>query len=886
MLRGRTTELAALTRLLESAEAGAGGAVVLRGEAGIGKTALLDRALHDAAGRGMRVLRLTGVEAEAALGFAGLVQLLWPLQDRLDALPPPQADALRAVLGAAAPRTPDRFLTGLAVLTLLAELAEEAPVLVAADDAHWLDPASAEALLFAARRLAAERVAVVFAARDGFAAAGVPEIPLHRLGPRDAERVLAGRGLAPAALARIRDEAQGNPLALVEFAAAHDRGVVVGDCVPPLPVTERVLAGFRERVDALPAGTRTLLLVAAADGRRDFARVLAASRALGAGPDDLGPAERAGLVEVSAERVAFRHPLVATAAYQRAALPERFAAHRALADAADDPDCAALHLAAAAVDPDPQVGARLAAAAERALDRAAYSSAAHLFASAARIAARPERGRLLAAAADAALLAGDVGQAADLADRADPDAEDPARRAALARIRSVVEFERGAAGAAARLLVDHTPAIAGTDPGTAAAMLRTAAGYAWFSDDPRALAVAAERLADMGRADPGVRGMAAAIEGDHERGLPLMAAHIEEVLAAQGGAPGADERRMSALYCAVIIGDDDAALALAEAEIAACRAAGLVGRLPKVLQAHAQALFRAGRHREAEASVAEAAAIARDTGLRRRGAELDVVLAFIAAVEGDTERCAALADGATESNRAAADAALVLCDVGHGRHAEALERLAAARQRGGHHTAVLMAATADQVEAAARLAEPERAAADLDRFEVWARSGGQPWAQAVAARCRALLGGGEDHFARALALHDKGGRPFERARSLLAYGEWLRRARRPGDARSPLRAALADFDRLRAAPWAERARAELRAVGAPASAVDTAAHPVDRLTPQELQVVRLAAEGHSSAEIGARLFLSRRTVEHHLYKAYPKLGVRSRRELARLDLAR
>ncbi|MDA0566274.1 AAA family ATPase [Streptomonospora sp. S1-112] len=889
VLHGRTAEQAALTGLLDAAAAGAGGAAVLRGEAGIGKSALLEGAVREAAGRGMRVLRLTGVEAEAALGFAGLVQLLWPVQERLDALPAPQADALRAVLGSAAPRTPDRFLTGLAVLTLLAELAEEAPVLVAADDAHWLDRASAEALLFAARRLAAERVAVVFAARDGFAAAGVPEIPLRRLDPGDAERVLAGRGLAPAVAARIRDEAQGNPLALVEFAAAaHGRGEAGGECVPPLPVTDRVLAGFRARIDDLPAATRTLLLAAAADGRRDLPRVLAAGRALGAGPDDLGPAERAGLVEVSAEHVAFRHPLVATAAYQRAALPERFAAHRALAAASDDPDCAALHLAVATVDPDPRVCALLAAAAERARDRAAYASAAHLFTGAARLAPRSERARWLAAAADAALLAGDAAQAAALAERADPGDSgtgDPVLRAGLARVRSVVEFERGMAGNAARLLVDHTSDLAGTDPDTAAAMLRTAAGYAWFSDDPRALAVAAERLAAMGRADSGVRGMAAAIEGDHERGLPLMTAHIEEV-AARRGAPGADEARMSALYCAVIIGDDNAALALAGAEIAACRAAGLVGRLPKVLQAQAQALFRAGHHRDAEAAVAEAAAIARDTGLRRRGAELDVVLAFVAAVEGDAERCAALAEGATESNRAAADAALALSDVGHGHHVRALERLEAARRRGGSHTAVLMAATADQVEAAARLGAPERAAADLDRFEVWARSGGRPWAQAVAARCRALLDGGEADFERALALHDKGGRPFERARSLLAYGEWLRRARRPGDARAPLRAALADFERLRAAPWAERARGELRAVGAPAPADAAAADPVDRLTPQELQVVRLAAEGHSSAEIGARLFLSRRTVEHHLYKAYPKLGVHSRRELARLDLAR
>jgi DNA-binding CsgD family transcriptional regulator len=308
--------------------------------------------------------------------------------------------------------------------------------------------------------------------------------------------------------------------------------------------------------------------------------------------------------------------------------------------------------------------------------------------------------------------------------------------------------------------------------------------------------------------------------------------------------------------------------------------------LPQLLQDLAGAQIRVGRHRDAEATVAEAVEIAEDTGLHHRIARLDGVLARIAAIEGDEQRCRRLAEAAPEAAVAASDSALILLDLAVGDYAAAADRFDAARRGAGRHTVALLAATTDHVEAAVRLGQPERAEQPLRRFEAWARAGRQPWAMAVALRCRALLSEEEESYARALRLHARAGRPFERARTELLYGEWLRRARRRSDAREPLRSALDTFERLRATPWADGARNELRATGESVTmAKPTAVNVLDRLTPQELQVVRLAAGGDSSREIASALFLSPRTVEHHLYRAYPKLGINSRRELSRLDLS-
>ncbi|WP_086562310.1 ATP-binding protein [Streptomyces africanus] len=876
MLYGRSTELAALEELTARAREGRSGALVLRGEAGIGKTALLDRAAQSASASGMRVLRVTGVEPEADLAFGGLVQLLWPVQDRLDGLPEPQAEALRAVLGTGRTRTQDRFLTGLAVLTLLADLAEQGPLLCLVDDAQWLDQATADALLFAARRLSAEQVAMVFATRDeGFAAPGLTELRPSRLDTGDAMSILAGLGLAPALRDQVIAESAGNPLALIEFGAARrdDPGRFT-----PLTVADRVLSSYRTQIAALPEKTRLALLFAAAEGRGDLPLQMKAARRLGVGLEDLEDAERAGLIQVTESTVVFRHPLIGTAAYQGAVLARRIAVHQALADAAEDPDCRARHLPLATTSPDDGVAAELVAAAERAADRSAYAAASLLHQQAARLTPdRRDQVHRLTDAATCALNAGHAGQARDLAEQAERSTPEPEDLARLAPVRAAVMFESGDQREAARLLLRRTHAAG---PGLGPAMLRTGATYGWFAGDADSVREAAERLASLGEADPMVEGMAYLVDDDYGRGLPL----LERAVAA--GQDGTDAARTRALHSAILLGDDATAMELAAAEVARCRAQGLIGALPQALHLLAERQVLAGAHRDAEASVAEAVEIARDTGLRERVAWLNGVPARIAAIEGDEQRCRSLTRDVPDVGRVAGESALSLLELARGDYEAALGRLESAVGPGPQrHTAMAMATVADQVEAAVRLGQSERAERPMLAFEAWARAGRQPWARAVAHRCRALVDGREEDYREAVRLHGQVRRPFERARTGLLYGEWLRRARRRSEARDSLRSALEEFERLRAVPWAERARAELRAAGdATTGAKATAENVLDRLTPQELQVVRLAADGNSSREIAAQLFLSRRTVEHHLYKAYPKLGVGSRRELARLNL--
>ncbi|MFE1475896.1 ATP-binding protein [Streptomyces cyaneofuscatus] len=912
MLYGRSAEQERLARLLAEARAGRSGALLLRGEAGIGKTALLDWLAGRAAaqahgdarsdGREVRVLRVTGVEPEADLAFGGLVQLLWPVQDRLNALPAPQAAALRAVLGTGREqRGPDRFLTGLAVLTVLADLAEDGPVLCLVDDAQWLDRATAEALLFAARRLAAEGVAMVLAGRDddGFTAPGIPEHPLPRLDFEDSSRLLADRGRAPALHQQIITESAGNPLALIEFDAArsdqpHQHA--------PLPVADRVSSAFRARIGGLPERTRLMMLIAAAEGRGDLPLLLRASELLGVDLGDLAEAERTGLMYVMGGAVTFRHPLIASATYQGAVLARRIAVHRALAEAATDPDCRARHLLAVATGPDQEAALELAAAAGRARGRTAYAAASGLFGQAARLTTDPrQRTSWLAEAAALALAAGHAAQADRLAQEAgeladglvDGLADDPAAGARVASVRAAVAFELGdrneaAHGLLARLGNAAPNTAPNTAPPEASGLLRTAAAYGWLAGDADAVRTAAARLATAASAaDPLVEGLERLCEDDAEHGLPLLTRFLEGRPDTTGPRDADEEQavRMLALTCGLLLGDDEAAHARASAEVRRCRSQALIGQLPYALDVLAQTHLLAGHHRDAEAAVTEAEEIARDTGMHRRLVRLGAVRARMAAIEGDARRVRELADATPPALRTGVDCALVLLDLGLGDFGSALSRLDPPPPGPDRYTWLSLSTAADRIEAAVRLGQPERAEEALRHCESWARATTAPWAQAVALRCRALIDDRPEPYAQALHLHEKGGRPFERARTELLYGEWLRRARRPNEARDVLRSALATFERLRAEPWMRRAAAELRAAGERRVAARVPAeNPIDRLTPQELQVVRLARGGSSSREIAAQLFLSRRTVEHHLYKAYPKLGVGSRRELARLDL--
>ncbi|WP_406314018.1 LuxR C-terminal-related transcriptional regulator [Streptosporangium sp. NBC_01639] len=886
MLYGRSTEQAEIEVLVTAALEGRSGVLVVRGEAGIGKTALLDWAAGTAAGHGLRVVRVTGVEQEADLAFGGLTQLLWPLQDRLDALPGPQAAALKTVLGAESAGGRDRFLTGLAVLTLLADLAEDVPVLCLVDDAQWLDQASAEPLLFAARRLAAEGVAMVFATReDGFAAPGLGELRPSRLDGRDSARLLAEHQVAPVRREKIIAESAGNPLALIEFAAGQ-RGQSAEPLFPQ--VADRVLASFRVQIGRLPERTRLMMLMAAAEGRGDLALVLRAAHLMGTGLADLEEAERAGLIQVTESAVVFRHPLIATAAYQGTVSSRRVAVHRALVEVAEDPDCRAHHLPAATMEPDAGVASELAAAAERAGARTAYTAAARLYEQAARLAVTgQDQVGWLARAAAAALSGGRPDQAAELAERAEdiagpsaggsarsgppPEGEHHDAVAELTSVRAAAMFELGEEEKAVRLLLDRADRAA---PRQGGAMLRTGATYAWFAGDEAAVSAAARKLAALGEPDQMAEGLAHLMRADYARGLPLLTDFLART---------PDTER--ALFTGMIIGNDATTMALAAAEVARCREQGLIGALPQVLQILAQTQVWAGLHREAEAAVAEAAGIACDSGLQQRIAWLNGVPARIAAIEGDESRCRRLVGEAPGAYQATGDAILSLLELSMGDHESALDRLEAAWSGPGRNAAVLLSSAPDQIEAAVRLAQPHRAEQPLRRLRAWAQASAQPWVQAVALRCQALTSDDETSFQAALTLHEQSGRPFEHARTQLLYGEWLRRARRPGDAGAPLHAALETFTRLDAAPWITRARSELHASGeTPRTAHPSPTAPAAPLTPRELHVVRLAAAGRSSREIAAQLFLSPRTVEYHLYKAYPKLGVTSRRELSRLNL--
>ncbi|MCQ0016319.1 AAA family ATPase [Actinomadura madurae] len=597
MLYGRNDEQARISSLIDQArDHRRSGVLVLRGEAGIGKSALLAQA----ADRVPRALRVTGIEAESGIAFAGLNQLLWPVRDRLDALPAPQAAALRSALGETSPGH-DRFTTGLAVLTLLADLADaDGPVVAVVDDAQWLDTATAEALLFAARRLAAEGVVMLFAARDdAFAATGLPELRLGRLPRADAERLLAARDLAPIVRDRIVREAAGNPLALHEFAAADARR---RDDARPLPVTDRVLGAFQAQIGRLPEGTRLMLLIAAAEGRGHMPSLLAAASTFGVGLADLEEAERARLVEVSGRAIAFRHPLIRAAAYQGAVAARRLAVHRALAESADDMDCRARHRASAALGPDEDVAAELEEAAVRARCRTGYGTAAALYRQAADLTPDPPgRAARLGAAADLVLLAGRLDEAEELAVQAEGLGPAPADRARLGRVHAAVEYERGDPRAAARRMVDRA---AGDDR---AAMLRTGAMYGWTSGELPAVLRAAELLPD----DPAVCGLALLARGDHAGGAPLLAGPVAEALDGTGD-------RVRGAQLALIVGDDAAALELAAAEVADGRRHGRIGELPNVLQVQAQTQIAAGLHADAEATVAEAIALARDTGRPHR----------------------------------------------------------------------------------------------------------------------------------------------------------------------------------------------------------------------------------------------------------------------------
>ncbi|MGV9309674.1 helix-turn-helix transcriptional regulator [Nonomuraea sp. NPDC003727] len=898
MLRGRAAEVAALERALSRAREGRGGAVVIRGEAGAGKTTLLE-SVSSSAGES-RLLWAWGVESEAELPYAGLQVLFREVRDLADRLPEQHARALRGLIDSPYGAAGDRFLVGAAALTLLGELAEEQPVVVLIDDAHWLDLESAEALLFAARRLGAERVAMIFAVRDGSPVFDRPGVPVVELGPLSDE---AGAALladhAPdlhvSARQGLLSQAQGNPLALVELVGAlspaqrdgiepvdeHEIGV--------MPVSWRIQRIFDARIGALPAPARTLLTIAAADDTGDPALIVRAGQRMGASVADLGPAADAGLIRVAEGRLRFRHPLARAAAYQSAPLSQRMAAHHALAETVGDGGRRAWHLAAATVGHDEQAATELERNAELFRSRGGLAAVAAAYRRAAQLTEdRDTRGRRLAAAAMAANEAGLIEHAAALAGEALPYVRDPAWIARLALTRARLEHARGRPESARTLLLDAATHVAPLDRQAGALMTFEAMAAAWDSPVPEAAAGdTAARLSGLDVPDAfllrGADGLRLLATGDIASGAAALRDFAAHVTATRHDRGLSEQSRLQGWE--MLLGDHQTVHDDAVALDRECREQGALGALPRVLLRLAHCRLFLGRHHDAHATAIEGLEIARDTGQRHYVTMLVGVLAILSAIDGDKTGCRRSA-GEDLPSPAWHAYALGLLDLGFGRYEAAAHRLAGVTAGPHRHVVVAVLSLPEQVEAVARLGGDASEA--CEQFERWATGTGTPWARAIALRCRALLAPDEQAgpaFEAALAAHAGDGRPFELARTHLLYGEWLRRAKRRGAARRHLGSALESFERMRAAPWAERARSELRATGADPLPTAGAGDLVARLTAQELQVVRLAAAGMSNREIGARLFISPRTAGYHLSNAYPKLGVTSRIGLARLDLA-
>jgi DNA-binding CsgD family transcriptional regulator len=908
MLLGRDAERARIGALLEAAQASRSGALVIRGEPGIGKTALLEDALAQAGN--MHVLRARGVESESDLPFAGLHQLTRPALHMIDHLPSPQADGLRGALGLADRAGEDRFLISVACLTLLSELAESRPVLCLVDDVHWLDAPSADALLFVARRLGAEGIAMLFAARETddvhFEASGLPVVELGPLDARSAAALLtrhASGALAPPVQDALVEQSRGNALALVELPLSLSQAQLTGEDPLPdtLPLTRDVQRLFLERIDRLPEPTRLLLLVIAADESGQLSTIMHAAGTLGVSEDALAPAELAGVVSVRDSTLELRHPLVRSAVYRRTPSVERRAVHLALAEALDgelEQDQRAWHRAAAAPGPDPMVADELAGAAERARRRSGHAAAATAFERAARLSVEGRsKGERLVEAATAAWDAGQPERALVLIEEADPLVTDPRTRAQLEHVRGEIQFRCRGLLDAFDTLADGSSIAAPLDLRKALEMLFDAANAAATAGDYQRVAEAGRRAAAMpstgDEVDRVLVGLLIGI-GSLQRGES--AHELSRVLDAIARGDEFVEPRwlIWASGGAQFVGDRALAAELLRRAISLARASGKRERLASALVSFVLDGLIQGRH-SVLGEASEGLALTREAGLENLTTVFLATHAWFAAVRGQSEECHAHATEASERAResgaglgAAISAwALSILDLTGGRPRDAAARLEAllAAPPGAGHPYIALLSRPDLVEACARTGERERAETALAALEGFAEPEGPDWARALAARCRALLAQGEEaerEFQRALDLHAEGDRAFDWARTALLYGEFLRRERRRIDARAHLREALEVFEQLGAAAWAHRARRELRASGQTARKRDVST--IDELTPQELQIARFVAEGLSNKEVAAQLFLSPRTIDHHLRRVFAKLGITSRGQLARLPL--
>ncbi len=886
MVVGRDAERARIDDLLEAGRRGRTRALVVAGDPGIGKTALLEDAVGRAAG--MRVLQLTAVEAESALPYAGLHALLRPLVNLLPRLEEPQERALRVALALATGDEPDVLAVNAGTLALLAEAAAQRPVLVAIDDAQWLDGPSADALVFAARRLEGEELAFLVAVRTGESTAFERAFERLELGPlahADAEALLSRRRepVPPLGVGRLLELAAGNPLALLELPAK----LVDDSPVEGVTATDRVRQAFAARLDTLPPDSRCALALAAAEP--DPTAVRLASEQLGWGSTALDPAEAAGLVRLEPGGVAFRHPLVRSLAYASIEPAERRQAHRALADAlAHDRDRRAWHLAAAATEPDEELAAMLEETADRSEARGGHAAAARAFERAARLSRDPDAiARRLTRAGRLAAWAGEMARADELLDEAVGCARDLNVRAnAVCEAASMRAARTGGHGdELVRLLADAES----LDPSARVRVLHDVASARGVLLDAAGAVALAPGLVDSARR---------ANSWWKPRGLLLAG-----TLYLAHGQPDRFEELLEE------VGDDPAALAnfaldlvWAERYELARRALELTlregrksGNRLRILwnqACSAQLELRLGRLPQAMSAAAESVTLGEAHGVAYWAGIAHASLAHVHAWRGDTNACrAAFAEAVVAGRKGSPDdlfacGAVGLLALGLGRHEEAVDELAPFDRLWAGSTHVEPSSALfvpDLVEAYIHVGEDAEARRVLGRFAERAERTQRQWALAAAARCEGLLAGVNDYdalFERSLALLDGSPLALDRARTQLAYGERLRRAGKRREARAHLRAAHEAFAAVDAAPWTERAAAELRATGE-----TVGPRTPDRraeLTPQELQIAHLVGEGKTNKEIATQLYLSPKTIEYHLANAYRRLGVHSRVELARV----
>jgi DNA-binding CsgD family transcriptional regulator len=906
MLRGRRNERDVLDRQLRRVRAGESSVLVVRGEAGVGKTALLEYVAERASG--CRIVRVAGVESEMELAFAGLYQLCAPMLEGLDGLPGPQRDALRVAFGLQGGDAPNRFLVALATLSLLSEAAEVEPLVCLVDDAQWLDRASAQTLAFAARRLLAERIAMVFAVRepdDVGELTGLPELTVGGLADDDARWLLASA--MPGRLdEHVRDqivaETRGNPLALLELPRGLTPAELAGGfgLTDARPVASRVEATFVQRIRALPRETQRLLLVAAAEPVGDVSLLWRAAERLGIRGSASQPAEEAALIEFGI-RVRFRHPLVRSAVYRAASAQDRQHVHHVLAEAIDpeaDPDRRAWHLAHAAAGLDEAVAAELERSADRARRRGGVAAAASFLERAAELTPDPaRRGTRALAAAQAKLEAGSREAVEELLATAELSPLDELQRAGLQRLRAQIAFvfSRGSDGP--RLLLDASRQLAALDPGSARETYLEALGAAMYAGradaDSGVLEVAAAaRSAPSGPQPPRsidllLDGMARRCTEGPGAGMPELRLALQAVM--NEALDGHAEIMRWLLLTPIVqsmtvfeLWDDDAFDALATRAVRLARDTGALALLPVALVYRSGVHLFGGEFAAAQALVQEADAIAVATGNAGllyawlllgawRGVEAEAMEFINVGRENATGR----SEGRVV---ALAGYGTAVLNNGLGRYETAMDGAKRASDDGdfGYSGAALP----ELVEAATRSGKPEVASTALSRLEAPTLAAGTDWALGVLARSRALVGGGEDAdalYREAIERLQRTRIRVELARAHLLYGEWLRREDRRLDARDQLRTAHEMFSRFGAEAFAERARRELLATGETARRRTEEARDV--LTPQEAQIARLAADGQTNPEIGAELFISPRTVEYHLRKVFPKLDISSRKEL-------